>query len=238
VPASALTMKQCSEKYKAANAAGGTGGMDWKAFRKAECGRDATMDVKTVKTTAKSGVSRHECSVRYRAAKKDGTLGGMSWNEFRSAGCVAKTAAAVPAIPDTNPSMPADTMPAMPPAKSATAPADKSDGTKVSSKECSVRYHAAKTAGTLNGMSWNEFRHAGCPEDMATHSDSSMVPTSGAAFPVTVSQKYADESPGRARLLTCRDQYEANKAAGMSELKWTERGGGYYSECNKRLKSQ
>jgi hypothetical protein len=36
-------------------------------------------------------------------------------------------------------------------------------------------------------------------------------------------------------MLTCRDQYEANKTAGISAPKWTEVGGGYYSECNKRL---
>jgi len=36
---------------------------------------------------------------------------------------------------------------------------------------------------------------------------------------------------------TCRDQYQANKATnGNGGLKWIEKGGGYYSECNKHLK--
>jgi hypothetical protein len=36
---------------------------------------------------------------------------------------------------------------------------------------------------------------------------------------------------------TYLDQYRANKASGGNAgLKWTEKGGGYYSECNKRLK--
>jgi hypothetical protein len=36
---------------------------------------------------------------------------------------------------------------------------------------------------------------------------------------------------------TCLDQYNANKASNASrELKWIQKGGGYYSECNKRLK--
>ena len=38
-------------------------------------------------------------------------------------------------------------------------------------------------------------------------------------------------------MMTCLDQYEANKAGNMNAgLKWIEKGGGYYSMCNKRLK--
>ncbi len=38
-------------------------------------------------------------------------------------------------------------------------------------------------------------------------------------------------------MLTCLDQYKANKASnGNGGLKWIQKGGGYYSECNKRLK--
>ena len=38
---------------------------------------------------------------------------------------------------------------------------------------------------------------------------------------------------------TCLDQYRANKASGGNgDLKWIEKGGGYYSQCNKRLKGQ
>ena len=29
-------------------------------------------------------------------------------------------------------------------------------------KECSAKYQAAKAAGTLNGMKWNDFRKAEC----------------------------------------------------------------------------
>jgi hypothetical protein len=35
---------------------------------------------------------------------------------------------------------------------------------------------------------------------------------------------------------TCLDQYKANKTSGGNgALKWVQKGGGYYSECNKRL---
>ncbi len=58
-----------------------------------------------------------------------------------------------------------------------------------------------------------------------------------AVFPSAVSPKYASESAGRARMHTCLDQYNENKATGgNADLKWIQRGGGYYSECNKRLK--
>src|SRR3954451_213077 len=41
-PASALTLQECSAKYKAAHAAGTAKSIKWNDFRKAECGPDAT----------------------------------------------------------------------------------------------------------------------------------------------------------------------------------------------------
>ena len=58
-----------------------------------------------------------------------------------------------------------------------------------------------------------------------------------AAFPTAVSPKYSTETAGKARMHTCLDQYNANKAANRNGgLNWIQKGGGYYSECNKRLK--
>ncbi|MEP7456841.1 hypothetical protein [Phyllobacterium sp. SB3] len=37
LPANALTMKECSVKYKAAQSAGEAGGISWNEFRKAQC---------------------------------------------------------------------------------------------------------------------------------------------------------------------------------------------------------
>ena len=63
------------------------------------------------------------------------------------------------------------------------------------------------------------------------------LPSGPAVFPIMVDQKYAQEKPGTARMHTCLDQYNANKAGnGNAGLKWIQKGGGYYSECNKRLK--
>jgi len=58
-----------------------------------------------------------------------------------------------------------------------------------------------------------------------------------AVFPPEVSSKYSSESAGRARMHTCRDQYNENRANNANGgLNWIQKGGGYYSECNKRLK--
>jgi hypothetical protein len=58
-----------------------------------------------------------------------------------------------------------------------------------------------------------------------------------AVFPSAISPKYSRESAGKARMHTCLDQYNANKANnGNGSMRWIERGGGYYSECNRRLK--
>src|ERR1700743_1830214 len=42
----------------------------------------------------------------------------------------------------------------------ATAPAQ-----ALTTQECSAKYQAAKTAGTLNGQKWNDFRKAQCSAD-------------------------------------------------------------------------
>src|SRR5262249_33526255 len=130
-------------------------------------------------------------------------------------------------------------------------------------KECSDKYRAAQSAGTLKGTKWNDFRKAECgptasaaptatpaagaaqpaPKPAgaspATHPSATtgLGSPGGAAFPSAISPKYSTETPGRARMHTCLDQYNANKADNRNGgLQWIQKGGGYYSECNKRLK--
>ena len=58
-----------------------------------------------------------------------------------------------------------------------------------------------------------------------------------AIFPTAISPTYANEKPGKARMKTCVDQYNANKTSGGNGgLKWIQKGGGYYSQCNAKLK--
>jgi hypothetical protein len=55
---------------------------------------------------------------------------------------------------------------------------------------------------------------------------------------LVVRSKYSKETPGKARLHTSVDQYNANKAKNTNGgMKWSEKGGGYWIECNTRLKS-
>ena len=114
-------------------------------------------------------------------------------------------------------------------------------------KECSAKYQAAKSAGTLGGQNWRDFRKAQCGADAtaatpaaappATAPATAPKPAGNAVFPTAVSPKYSSESAGKARMHTCLDQYNANKATNANGgLKWIQKGGGYYSECNKQLK--
>jgi hypothetical protein len=60
---------------------------------------------------------------------------------------------------------------------------------------------------------------------------------SNAVFPSAADSKYSKDSAGKARRETCLDQYRANKANNANGgLKWIQKGGGYYSECTKKLK--
>ena len=126
-------------------------------------------------------------------------------------------------------------------------------GFALTTKECSVKYQASKAAGTLGGLSWNDFRKKECGSDAEAAAETKpadaksadakpavkAAPTAatGAVFPKAVDAKYAKESAGKARRHTCLDQYRANKATnGNAELKWIQKGGGYYSQCNSALK--
>jgi hypothetical protein len=115
----------------------------------------------------------------------------------------------------------------------------------LTSKECSVKYQAAKSAGTLNGLSWNEFRKKECsgaegstPEEKpAAKAETPAASATTAIFPKEIDAKYSKESAGRARMHTCLDQYRANKTNNANGgLKWIQKGGGYYSQCNAALK--
>jgi hypothetical protein len=134
-------------------------------------------------------------------------------------------------------------------------------------QECSVKYKAAQAAGTLKGTKWNDFRKAECGTDASAAPASTPTavttpppapvarpaatttarpaaaagpaPTAlgNAVFPSAVSPKYSGEPAGKARMHTCLDQYNTNKATnGNGGLRWIQKGGGYYSECNRQLK--
>lgn len=137
----------------------------------------------------------------------------------------------------------------------------------LTSKECSVKYQAAKQANTLGGQKWNDFRKAECgttaaaapaapataaapaapaptmtaarpaPAPMAAKPASSVAASGPASYPSAVDPKYASESAGKARMHTCLDSYKAAKASNtLGGMRWIDKGGGYYSTCNTKLK--
>jgi hypothetical protein len=91
-------------------------------------------------------------------------------------------------------------------------------------KECSAKYQAAKTSGTLGGQSWNDFRKTQCgtnaaatPAATTPAATPAVTPAASkapgnAVFPTAVWPQYTNESAGKARMHTCLDQYKANKA--------------------------
>lgn len=128
-------------------------------------------------------------------------------------------------------------------------------------QECSAKYQQAKKDGTLGDMKWNDFRKAQCADAAPAAATTGAAPAAPAApkaaakqkkeaapaaapaaagpavFPSAVDPKYSKETAGKARMHTCVDQYNANKSANANGgLKWIQKGGGYYSECTKRLK--
>ena len=115
--------------------------------------------------------------------------------------------------------------------------------------ECSAKYKAAKDAGSLNGQKWNDFRKAECGTEAAAAPAAAPAAEAPAAapvataaagnvvFPSAISPKFSSEKPFKQRIHTCSEQYQANKAnGGNGGLKWIQKGGGYWPECNKHLK--
>ena len=122
------------------------------------------------------------------------------------------------------------------------------DSMALTMKECSAKYKAAQADGSAKDLKWNDYRKAQCGADATAEPEVSLdsgeepekttaKAPSGIKFPAAIAAKYASESAGKGRLHTCVDAYHANKDAGtLSGLKWIQKGGGYYSLCNTKLK--
>ena len=128
------------------------------------------------------------------------------------------------------------------------------------SKACHQKFVTARTAGSLNGQSYKEFKAAQCgdtataettarPAESPAAAPVPASPTAPAAaaaapaaastatMPTAIAEKYSKESAGKGRMHTCLDQYNANKATNANGgLRWIQSGGGYYSVCNSKLK--
>jgi hypothetical protein len=130
----------------------------------------------------------------------------------------------------------------------------------MSMKACGEKWQAAKAANATKGATWTTFlaecRAAGAtaasppapvaaaPAPTATPAPApAQAPTASVktasqpVFPGAVSAKFAELRPSQARQKTCSEQYQANKASDANGgMRWLEKGGGYWSLCNKKLK--
>ena len=126
-------------------------------------------------------------------------------------------------------------------------------------KICGDKWRVAKESSATSGQTWMQFLAkcrtetaaivapaasskpvASIAETPAPASEKPAVATAPgkpAVYPGAIASKFASEKPYRARQKTCSEQYQANKARGDNGgQRWLEKGGGYWSECNKRLK--
>ena len=154
-----------------------------------------------------------QCAARWQAAKAANQTGGDTYLQFYSK-CSAEIKAqnAAPAAP----------APAAPvaPAAAPVAPAAPA-----------VAAPAAPAAAPVTPGAARPLRPS------ARTAPAAPAASGAAVFPAAVNPAYANEKAGKAREKTCLDQYNANKASGGNGgLKWIQKGGGYYSECNKKLK--
>jgi len=147
----------------------------------------------------------------------------------------------------------------------------------LSNQECGAKYQAAKTAGTLNGQKYRDFRKAECsaaaeaapgaaPAPAPAPAPAAAAPapaapkaaeakpkkekdaappaapvaTGNAVFPTVVDPKYASEKPFLQRMHTCSVQWKMNKDNKTTgDMHWNPKGGGgFYPECNRRLKGE
>lgn len=126
-------------------------------------------------------------------------------------------------------------------------------------KICGDKWRIAKESSAKSGQTWMQFLAKCRTETAATAAPAASAkpvasiaetpapasekpavataPGKPAVYPGAIASKFASEKPYRARQKTCSEQYQANKASGDNGgQRWLEKGGGYWSECNKRLK--
>jgi hypothetical protein len=111
----------------------------------------------------------------------------------------------------------------------------------LSTKECSAKYQAAKAAGTLNGMKWNDFRKAECgAEATAAPPPAAPAAEKPAAAEKTAAPAAKTGSPGKqaylARLHGCAADWKTAKANGTrpAGMKWPQ----FWHECDQRKKAE
>jgi hypothetical protein len=229
----------CSEKYQAAKAAGTLNGESWPQFY-SKCTADAKANPPAAAAAPAAAAPpdvRHICSEKYQAAKAAGTLNGEAWPQFYSK-CAAETKANPPAAAVAQPPAPAPVVAAPPPPAPApvvAAPPPPAPAPVVAAPP-PVAAPAPPPVVAAPAVTPSPVNPLKKPATKPMAPAAAEAPST-AVFPTAIAPAYANEKPGKARMKTCDDQYKANKATNANGgLKWIQKGGGYWSECNKRLK--
>jgi hypothetical protein len=243
----------CSEKYQVAKAAGTLNGETWPQFY-SKCTADAKANPPAAAAAPGAPAPlnvRRICSEKYQAAKAAGTLNGEAWPQYYSR-CTTETKANPPA-PGAAP--PAAAV-AQPPAHAPAAPVVAAPPPPAPAPVVAVPAPPPPAPAPVVAAPASPPAPAPAPPPVAAApavtpsplnplkkpATKPMAPAAAAApstavFPTAIAPAYANEKPGKARMKTCDDQYKANKATNANGgLKWIQKGGGYWSECNKRLK--
>ena len=166
-------------------------------------------------------LTAQECSAKYQAAKAAGTLGDKSWNDFRKSDCADAAAAKPEGKPDDGKSE----------AKSEPKPEAKSEVKSEPKPEAKPEAKPDTKADAKTGA-----KPDAKPDGKQAAAKPAAAP-GAAVFPTAIDPKYAEEKPARSRLHTCADQWKINKANNTTGgLRWIQKGGGYWSQCNKKLK--
>jgi hypothetical protein len=243
----------CSEKYQAAKAAGTLNGDSWPQFY-SKCTAEAKANPPAAEAAPAAAAPvdiRHICSEKYQATKAAGTLNGETWPQFYSR-CTTETKANPPAAAVAQPPAPAPVVaapppPAPPPVVAAPPPPAPAPVVAAPPPPAPAPVVAAPAPPPVAAPAPPPVVAAPAVTPSPVNplkkpATKPMAPTaaeapSTAVFPTAIAPAYANEKPGKARMKTCDDQYKANKATNANGgLKWIEKGGGYWSECNKRLK--
>lgn len=191
---------------------------------KAVCAAGALATALIMAAAPASALGLKDCSDKYSAAKAAGKVGNKTFADYQKSDCgpdakplpapAAKPAAAAPAA---KPAAPAAKPVATPPAAAAATTPPAAATTPAPAKQTKAEKRRAERAAKAKPATG---------------------PVTGPVFPTAIADSYKSRKPSKARLATCLDQYKTNKATNANGgLRWIQKGGGFYSQCNKKLKA-
>ena len=155
-PVAALTIEECSAKYRDANSETGRI-LNWNRFRRNNCGAGAiaARSSATAASTALTMEDMRECSAKYQDANSE-TGRILNWNQFRNSNCGAGAVAgrrSATAALKAHRSMGFNPGPVFPQAISPKY--DNEPARRARMRTCLDQYRANKQTNGNGGLRWN-----------------------------------------------------------------------------------